>query len=145
MRLEGLRELRAALAELPKATGKNVLRRALMNAGEPIEQAAAAAAPVLRGHLQRSVTTGQKLTRRQKAKHRKESEVEVFVGAGGLAQAIQQEFGNVNHAAQPFLRPAWDANKVAVAKAIAGELAQEIEKTRARLAHKAARLAAAMK
>lgn len=141
-KVEGLKELEEALRELPKATGKNVLRRALLKAGEPIASSAAALAPRLRGKLQMSIGTGTKLSRRQKRLHRPESTVEVFVGAGALVQAITQEFGTVNHPAKPFMRPAWDGNKTKALDTIRDDLAEEIEKARQRLARKAARIAA---
>lgn len=141
-RVEGLSELKAALDELPKATGTNVLKRALLKAAEPIEARAEQLAPRLSGALQRSVTAGTKLSGRQKKQHRKESKVEIFVGAGALVQAITQEFGTAHHPPQPFLRPAWAANKVKALNSIKELLAEEIEKARARLARKAARLAA---
>ena len=36
MKIEGLQELEAALKELPKATGKNCIRRAIVQAAQPI-------------------------------------------------------------------------------------------------------------
>lgn len=49
MRIEGFKELDNALKELPKATGKNCIRRALMRAALPIVMAAKAKAPVRPG------------------------------------------------------------------------------------------------
>lgn len=144
-KIEGLKELGEALQELPKATGTNVLKRALTEAADPIEQDAASRAPELRGHLKRSVTTGTKLSRRQKSQHKKESKVEIFVGPGALPQAVWQEFGTAHHPAQPFLRPAWDANGKGALMSIKDALAEQIEKARQRLARKAERLAAQMK
>jgi HK97 gp10 family phage protein len=141
-KIEGLRECEDALRELPKATGKNVLRRALMAAGQPILDAARQLAPELTGALKRSHAAGTKLTGPQKEKHKAESAVEIFVGPSGLPQAITQEFGTVNHPAQPFMRPAWDGNKMAALNLMRQSLADEIEKARARLARKAARLLA---
>ena len=46
MHVEGLAELETALHELPKATGKNVIRRALTAAGQPIVDMAVSLAPV---------------------------------------------------------------------------------------------------
>ena len=86
-RVEGLAELERALKELPRATRKNVLKRALMAAAEPIRADAEAKAPRVTGALQLSITAGTSLMRRQKSQHRKESPVEVFVGPGGLPQA----------------------------------------------------------
>lgn len=144
-RVEGLSELEEALKELPKATGKNVLRRVLLKAGQPIADAAAARAPRFKGKLQMSIGTGTKLSRRQKKMHVAESTVEVFVGAGALVQAITQEFGTVNHPAQPFMRPAWDGGKNNAFASLRDDLEAEIEKARARLARKAARIAAKIK
>lgn len=145
--VEGLRELDAALGDLPKATGKSVLRRVLKKAGKPIADAAAAKAPVLSGNLQISIGVSTKLTRRQSRIHRQmfkddRASVEMFVGAGGLAQATQQEFGNERHGPQPFMRPAWDGNKDRALEIIKTDLGDEIMKAAKRLARKAARQAA---
>lgn len=139
VQVEGLRELKDALEEFPKATSTNVLKRALMNAGEPIERAAVAYAPMLTGHLKRSFTAGTKLSRRQSAINQKESKVEVYVGPGALVQAITQEFGTKTNRAQPFLRPAWDGQKNTALGLIKTEIADEIEKARVRLAKKTAK------
>lgn len=142
-RIEGLRELEAALANLPKATGKNVLRRVLKKAAAPIESDAAAAAPEFAGLLRRDVKTAARLTRRQAglARRQGKSTVEVHVGVSDPA-GLQNEFGNQHQQAQPFMRPAWDANKDAALRTIADDLGSEIERAAARLARKAARQAA---
>jgi len=142
--VEGLSELDRALGALPKSTGKAVLRRTLKKAGQPIADDAAAKAPVLTGALQISIGVGTKLTKRQSKLHRKmfkndKASAEVFVGAGGLAQATQTEFGNEHQAAEPYMRPAWDGNKDKALDIIATELGGEIMKAAQRLAKKAAR------
>ena len=144
VKVEGLRELDRALGQLPKSTGKAVLRRTLTKAGQPIADAAEAKVPVLTGALQISIGVGTKLTRRQSKLHRKlfksdKASAEVFVGAGGLAQATQVEFGNEHQAAEPYMRPAWDGNKDKALDIIATELGAEIMKAAQRLAKKAAR------
>ena len=143
VRLEGFRELEAALAQLPKATGKNVLKRTLLKAANPIEEGAAANAPSLTGHLKRDVSSGTRLTRRQAAQARRagKSYQEVHVGVADPA-GVQNEFGNEHQAPQPFLRPAWDANREDALGTIKTELGQEIDRAAARLARKAARRAA---
>lgn len=143
VQLEGFRELEAALAELPKATGKNVIKRALLNAAKPIEEAAAENAPALSGHLKRDVSSGTRLTRRQAAQARRagKSYQEVYVGVADPA-GVQNEFGNEHQGPQPFLRPAWDANRDEALDRIKTELGQEIDRAAARLARKAARRAA---
>jgi len=141
-KVEGLRELEAALADLPKATGKNVLKRVLLKAAKPIEDDAAANAPELSGRLRRDVKTGTRLTRRQAAMNRKlgKSEVEVHVGVSDPA-GVQNEFGNEHQRPQPFLRPAWDANSEGALETIKSELGTEIDKAAARVAKRAARRA----
>ncbi|MEW9808596.1 HK97-gp10 family putative phage morphogenesis protein [Mesorhizobium sp. ZMM04-5] len=145
--VEGLRELDEALGELPKATGKAVLRRVLKKAAQPIADDAKAKAPVLSGALQISIGVGTKLTRRQSRLHRKmftddRASVEMFVGAGGLPQAHLREFGGDDAPPHPFMRPAWDAGKAGVLESIKADLGDEIMKAAKRLARKAARNAA---
>lgn len=137
IRVEGLKELNEALQEFSKATERNIVRRALLKAGEPIMHAAASRAPRLRGSLQASVTEGTKLSRRQKALNRQVSGVEVFVGPGALVQAITQEFGTVNHPPQPFMRPAWDENSRRALDVFKLAMTVEIDKAAKRAAKKA--------
>lgn len=112
MKLTGAIELKRALASIEKtATKRTIARNALKKGGEPIADTARRLAPFERGALRQSIGVGTKLTRRQRKAHWKKDPIEVFVGAGGLSQATQQEFGNVNHPAQPFMRPAWDSQK----------------------------------
>jgi HK97 gp10 family phage protein len=146
-RVEGFKELDQAFNDLAntvgtsRATGKNVAKRALTQAAAPLERAVAAAAPVASGHLQTSITTGTRLSRRQSALSPKEVPVEVYVGAGPLPQAHMQEFGTHDQPAQPFFRPAWDAMVQAIRDSIASFLWLELQKAAARAAKKAARLA----
>lgn len=144
MKVEGLRELDKALGELPKSTGKNVLRRTLKKAGEPLRADWASRAPKATGDLSESVAISTKLGPRQKRLQRKrhKSTVEVFVGAGKLPQAHLQEWGSAHHAPQPHARPAWDANQMRTLEIVKSELSNEIEAARKRLARKAARVAA---
>jgi hypothetical protein len=144
-RVEGLKELNDALAELPKATSRNVLLRTLKGEGQPIADAGEANAPRLSGKLADSYTVGTKLSRRQKKQHRKESAVEVFIGPTPHPKSIQTEFGNAHQTPHPHLRPAWDANWRGVLDGIKNRMTEEIEKARKRLARKAEREAAKLK
>lgn len=141
-KIEGLAELDEALSELPKATARNVLLRTLKEQGEPIRADGERNAPRDEGGLQESYTVGTKLSRRQKSMNRKESDVEVYIGPGPAAKGVQTEFGNAHQAAQPHLRPAFDANVTKVLNGIKDSLAGQIDKARQRLARKAERLAA---
>lgn len=141
VKFEGGRELAKALEELPKATARNTLRRALKKAAEPMDDIASSLAPVLTGVLARSVIVGTQLTRSQKRQAKKDSKhfAEIHVGTADPA-GIFQEFGTFKESSQPFMRPAWDATKTGALTTIRRELAAEIEKSRARLARKAAKL-----
>jgi len=118
-RVEGLRELDAALSELTKqTTRRGVARRALKEAGEPIRERMEQLAPDDRRtdapfDLKQSIALSSRQKSGRATKYRKESptEVTVFIGPTkeGYPQAIMQEFGTVHHAAQPYMRPAWDA------------------------------------
>jgi HK97 gp10 family phage protein len=143
IKIEGLRGLEAALMELPKATGKATLRRVLKRAAQPIVVAARDKAPKLTRTLEQSIIAGTKLTKRQAkfAKKEGKSSSEIHVGTSDPA-GIPQEFGTFKEGAQPFMRPAWDAEQDQSLTIITESLGDEIEKSRHRLAAKAARLAA---
>ena len=148
VKIEGLRELDAALTDLvngvggSRATGKNVLKRTLIAAAQPIEAAAKANAPVLSGSLQRDVKTGTRLTRRQSRAVRRagKSTVEVHVGVADPA-GMQTEFGNEHQGAEPWFRPAWDGEQNAALNIVTTTLGTEINKAAQRAARKAARRA----
>jgi HK97 gp10 family phage protein len=150
-RIEGLAELDAALQGLidelgaSRSTARNTLLRALKAAAQPVAAAGEANAPKRTGELALSYTVGTRLSRRQRKQHRKESMVEVFVGPTPHPKSVQTEFGNAHMPAQPHLRPAWDSTVMRVLGSIRDRLAEQIEKTRARLARRAERLAAKMK
>ncbi len=148
-KIEGLKELEAALHRLPRAVGKRFLRATLRKIGQPIADDARAKAPRDDGTLQNSIGVGSKLTKRQRSLHRRmfrndRASAEVFVGAGGVPQAHIKEFGSITNAAQPFLRPAWDAHKGQLVEQMKTELWGQIERRAKREARKAARLAKKM-
>jgi bacteriophage HK97-gp10 putative tail-component len=96
-KIEGLKELDDALGELKKATAANVMRRTLIEAGEPTVRAAKALAPYQFGHLQKSISIGpaspSKMTSTGRSAYDKKSTVEVIIEAGPAPQSITQEFG----------------------------------------------------
>lgn len=144
-KVEGLSDLTFALGELPKATARNTLQRTLKKGGEKVRDAWAPNVPKLTGHYEHSIIVGpsSKLTSRQKRDAKKEGKyfAEQHVGTSDPA-GQQNEFGNIHMAANPSGRPAWEATKEDVLAGIGTDLGTEIEKARARLARKAARLAA---
>lgn len=168
VKVEGLRELEKALKELPRATAKNVMVRALKAAAEPMVDMAAQDAPVLTGRLRDSIAVSSKRPKDDKGAGAKAfgaamaagasagqarqaaraanrgvgGLVEVFIGPGRNPQAIAQEFGTSRHPPQPYMRPAWDANKAGILETLKDLTWAEIEKAAKRLAKKQARAAA---
>jgi HK97 gp10 family phage protein len=162
-KIEGLRELEAALRELPKATGKNVLRRVLKKIAKPIVDDARSKAPVDTGLLVSRIDQSGSLSANERneggggpqflgigddgkkifSKADAKNFVEVHVGVAGrkqsLARGIFQEFGTVDHSAHPFMRPAWDGNKESGLSTFKADLWKEIEKAAARRARKLAK------
>jgi HK97 gp10 family phage protein len=141
-KVEGLKECEEALNALPLATTKNVLKRAMMAAAQPVVATAAARVKKRTGKLGRSITVSTKLSRRQRRATPKDSSVEVYVGAGPLPHAHMLEFGTVHSAPEPFLRPAIDAQGMQVLKIFRDDLKAEIDKAMQRQARKAARILA---
>jgi HK97 gp10 family phage protein len=140
VKFEGGRELEAALRELPKATGRNAIRRGLKKVAEPIREDAEQRAPELTGRLKLSIVTGTQLTRAQKRMAKREGTyfAEIHVGTAS-GHGVPQEFGTVNHPAQPFMRPAWEGGKDNALKDMGKFLWEEIEKTATRRARKLAK------
>lgn len=148
VRLEGFAELEQALKQLGKqTTQKASLRRALKKAAQPLADLARSLAPVdpnSPGDLAGSIAVSTKLTQRQRKLHRKmfrndKAAVEMFVGPGADPAAWNQEFGNVNHAPQSFLRPAWQQDQRAMLDRLRAEIAIDIDKAVRRAARRRAR------
>lgn len=160
VKIDGLRELERVLAELPKATGKNVLRRVLTKRAQPFDKVWRGAAPDDRRtgeqDLNSSGGISSKLSKRQASLHRKmfrddRASVEIFAGPGPLTQAITNEFGTGPrfHAESgkyvgevpphPFVRPAWDSTKDGMLDGIKDDLWTEIHKSAVRAAKKRAK------
>lgn len=167
VQVEGLKDLEQALTELPKATSRNVLLRALKKAAQPITDAAQAKAPVETGQLRDSIIVTSRVRNRvglteyaqtmASTGDYKEAQSALRTarregGPGGARAEVNigptaphahlLEFGTVKMSAHPFMRPAWESEKDGALIDISNELKAEIEKARARLARKAARLAA---
>jgi HK97 gp10 family phage protein len=144
VKLEGWQDLDRALGELPKATARNTLQRALKKSADPVRAAWESKAPRRFGYYAQSIIIGpgSKLTSRQRRDAKREGKFfsEIHIGTSDPA-GQQQEFGNINHPAQPSGRPAWEQTQDEALRVIGDTLRDEIEKSRARLARKAARFA----
>lgn len=127
-KVEGFKDLEKTLMQLPKATAKASVRRVLKKAAQPIADAGRGNAPEREGGLKESYGVGTRLTKRQRKVSQRESEVEVFAGPNDPA-AVQTEFGNEHQAAQPHLRPAWDAEKHKALDIIKEEAWADVQKT----------------
>lgn len=163
-RIDGLRETEAALAELGKSLGRSVLRRVAIKALEPMQATAQQLAPNdpdTQASIAETIIVTTKRPKGEKsaaarayasagggsagkaaAKAAGGGEVTVFMGPNRDPKAVQQEFGNVNHGPQPFMRPAWDEHKRPALDFVGDELWSEISKTAARKAKREARKAA---
>ena len=145
VQLKGFRELEAALAALPKATGRNTLRRVAKGALQPIADRAQGMAPVESGDLRVSIVVSEKRTKRvtRQGRFDKNTGIEMAMGPmsgkGVLNYATWAEFGKNGAPAQPYLRPAWDGGKRGALEYIILNLDKEIAKASARVAKKAAR------
>lgn len=142
--ITGMDGLLKNLERLSKPKARKAFRQALRNAGEPLVDAAKAAAPVKTGGLRDSIKMSEKLTPAQSRKHRKagRGQFEDFVGsASPLAHLV--EFGTEHSAPQPFLGPVWDAMAPRVLESLRAELIGAVEdqvvKQNASAARKAAK------
>lgn len=164
--VKGLRELEQNLAKLSKSMAKGATRRTLMKAAEPLKQAAQGKAPVLSGELKLGISKTAKKPKNYEAgkiaynktmretankqaavaamrEARKQNPAtfsEVFVGP--LARQFYAhfaEFGTEHSAPKPYMRPAWDEKQDECLDIIKAELGNEIDKSAARMAKKAAK------
>lgn len=134
------RELEKMLDQLPKAMSKAVLRNALKKAAKPIKEQAASTAPGSIGKSMKIAT--QRTGRRVRAR----KAVFVFVGpTEPHSHLVENGTGPRYHAngkyvgempPNPFLRPAWDANKGKslgiLTKEIEAELLKAVKRLRTR-------------
>ena len=153
VKVEGLAEISRALQNLPKATATRVQRRVLTEHAKPTLEAAKAKVSVYRGDLRDSLQITSKRPRGYKtdaarafakagggqagkaaAKAAGATPVSVFIVAGRLPQPHMLEFGTVNMPAEPYFRPAWDANKGAIVRDVGRDLWVEINRAAARSA-----------
>ena len=155
VRLTGFRELERALEQLPKATGKNVLRRVAKGALEPMADMAAARAPHRTGRLSFSIAVSEKRTRRVKPSTTRyinggfraspSTGIDMAMGpASGFGAALTyasfDEFGTVDTPAFAYMRSAWDSGAMNALQRVQFTLGKEIEKAARKVAVKRAKL-----
>lgn len=156
----GFKALEAALGELPKATARNVLKRTLTKAAEPIRARAEQVAPRDTGTLKQSIIVSASVKNKvgkaeyaaaMRAGRGKAAAVsamrdarratpgsfaEMYVGPAvpDAFYAHLVEFGTRHSAAKPFMRPAWDSEKDNALAIIRAELGNEIISAARRIA-----------
>jgi HK97 gp10 family phage protein len=138
-KMEGLRELEAALRQMPQATARATGMRALRQGAEPIARAARRLVPVDEGSLKESIDVGVNLASSQRGDKGAVAPLEVHIGPGQQPQAITQEFGTYKDPAQPFMTPAWESERVNALDIVGTALGIEVAKTADRLAKKRGR------
>jgi len=163
--VQGLKELDKALGELrTKAIAKGVVRRALLEAARPMQERAEALAPVRTdpsdvvtyrvgaskdsarrvrriGTMRALVVLTTALTSRQASQARRDDKhfSSVYVGTRDPIARLQ-EYGTAQHPAQPFMRPAFDAEGMPTVNRFIEAMWGEISKAAAREARRTARL-----
>lgn len=142
-KMDGLKDSEANLKKLKQGTGRGVMRRTLRKAAKPLADLMAYYAPddpdTAVDDLTQSIKISSRLTRSAKrmARLNGSTAVETFVGPASHAfHGFFQEEGTRHHAPRPFMRPAWEEDKMALAERIKRQLALEIDATLARLAKK---------
>lgn len=154
MKVEGFRDLEKALAKLPQGTSKGVARRSMKKELAPIASMANALWP---GSADDVFKVTSRISAGQMGDShmlRGRSALNMFVGApggrGGTPEAHLVEFGTGPRyhksgkfvgavSPSPMLQPAWYANKARLLDGLGKRLWEEIEKTMARRAKKAAK------
>jgi HK97 gp10 family phage protein len=146
VKLSGFRELEKALSELPKSTGRNVLRRVAKGALEPMADRARALAPVGQGDLKASIEVSEKRTKRVARINRfdKNTGIQMSMGpvsgGGVLNYATFAEFGTIDTPAFGYMRGAWHGGKDEMLDYVIANLGREIDRAATRLRKKTARI-----
>ena len=120
MRIEGLAELARTLNSLPQRTSRRVQQEALLDAGEPMRAGISSRAPREPGAPDLADNINLAPLRKQAGSE------DVSVGIGPSSRFFfydtMQEFGTSRHGAQPFYRPAFDAEAERVIKTVADRM-----------------------
>ena len=145
VKVEGLKELDKKLARLPKKTGFNALRSAMMAASRPMFQTAranalatgvkgfdAGATAAAMGRWTRKITPTTTVMFLGPKNQNKKALALWNAAHGGKAKRLRHfhlvEFGSIKGPAQPFLRPAFQATGMLFVRAFGRELGKSIEK-----------------
>lgn len=150
MRVDGLAELNATLGELSKGLARGALTRIAVKALDeefvPVARSLAPDDPSTDNDLGESIIAGpaSKLNARQKRANRKREDRSLGEGFAGTNDpaGTQQEFGNINHGPQAFMRPALQQTQGKIIENVGKNAWPEIERTALRAAKRRAAKAA---
>lgn len=128
IKVTGLRQLERNLKQLPIKIAGNVLRQTVNAAATPMLKAAREKAPDdprTKDDLKRGLTKGSRLDRN---KFQASAGVRIKSKSPARFYWHLQEFGASHHAAQPFLRPAFDEKARESIRVFKKQMGQRIEK-----------------
>lgn len=117
---KGFKEMYKTLDHLSEGVKAKALAPMLLEAVEPIRDTARAIAPddPLTSPPWNLPTSIEKSDRQRSGRAKRDRalgrfDARAYVGPTGVGypQAIMQEFGTIHHVAQPYMRPAWNAQK----------------------------------
>ena len=135
VKIEGLRELQAAMRDLPRKLQRQTVQRALREAAKPIHADARSRVPVQTGAVRRQIA----IQRSRKFTGR-DGVFGVVVRVRAMNKRMRAkghtdpfywkflEFGTSKMPAQPFMRPAFEGNKQRAIEIIKLALARGIER-----------------
>lgn len=149
VKIEGLKELQAALSRLPRELDRKVLNAALMAGARPMVAAIKARAPVDTGTLARNIRArpvrpypGNTATVEIGVRRLNKRQVNLLrekARKAGQSTRVNAwywrflEFGTSKMTARPFLRPGFEAEKIGAIETIKTALARRIEREATRL------------
>ena len=171
VKVQGLRELEAALADMGKATARNVLMRALKPRGARMVAAMQASVPVDEGEMRTGIVAsvrrpakmdpgkqayaqaiasggGDKKhaakAMRNARRNNPANFAALFVGVQGPRKSVAHivEWGTSTQPGTRFATRAWDTEGPGLLDGVTDDIKAEIEKAKVRAARKAARLLA---
>lgn len=136
VRIEGAKEIEAKLGKIESKVRRKLLRQAVRASAKPIRDEAARLAPRRTSEPPRGSSEhhplGAELHRNIKIraasrKSQRRLGMDAGVRVRAAPQGILQEFGTVHHAADPFLRPAFDTQKATSIRVFRNFLGPKIE------------------
>lgn len=137
VKFEGGKELEKQLLKLKTATAKRVTRKVMKRVMEPVREKAESLAPEAEGDLKEAVSISSRARKRRQPAGTIEIHMGVETSQGQVG--TQQEFGNIQQAAQPFMRPAWEPMKYTVLENFGEQMMVEVLKSVARAEKRAAK------